>query len=97
MAGGTTFHFVTDGVESALAQATEGAAGADVRLGGGAAAIRAYLRAGLLDEPHIAIAPTLLGGGERVFTDDVVAALAAYTITEHTPAPAATHVVLTRG
>jgi dihydrofolate reductase len=60
MKGGTTFHFVTDGVEAAL----EAAKGQDVRLAGGAATVQQYLRAGLVGEMHVAIAPILLGGGE---------------------------------
>jgi dihydrofolate reductase len=69
MKGGTTFNFVTDGIESALAQAFDAAGGQDVRLGGGASTVRQYLRAGLLDELHLAIVPILLGGGERLFDD----------------------------
>src|SRR5262249_55762038 len=61
MKGGTTFHFVTDGIESALERATAAADGKDVRIGGGVATIRQYLRAGLIDELHIAVAPVLLG------------------------------------
>jgi dihydrofolate reductase len=60
---GTTFHFVTDGIESALEQAFAAAGGLDVRLGGGAATIAQYLRAGLVDEMHLAYVPILLGGG----------------------------------
>jgi dihydrofolate reductase len=67
MAGGTTFHFVTDGIEAALERALETADGQDVRVGGGASTVRQYLRAGLIDELHLAIAPVLLGGGERLF------------------------------
>jgi dihydrofolate reductase len=67
MQGGTTFHFVTDGIEAALSQAFDAADGNDVRLGGGASTIQQYLRAGLIDEMHLAIAPILLGGGERLF------------------------------
>jgi dihydrofolate reductase len=67
MQGGTVFHSVTDGIEAALARAFEAAAGKDVRLGGGAATIQQYLRAGLIDEMHFVIAPVLLGGGERLF------------------------------
>ena len=67
MEGGTTFNFVTDGIETALAQARVAAEGKDIRLGGGAATIQQYLRAGLVDEMHLAIAPILLGGGERLF------------------------------
>jgi dihydrofolate reductase len=67
MAGGTTFHFVTDGIEAALAQAREAAAGRDVRLGGGAQAAQQYLAAGLIDEMQLNIVPVLLGAGERLF------------------------------
>ncbi|HTD65854.1 MAG TPA: dihydrofolate reductase family protein, partial [Candidatus Limnocylindria bacterium] len=57
MAGGTTFHFVTDGIHTALQRAREAAGGLDVRLGGGAATIRQYLQAGLVDEMHLAVSP----------------------------------------
>src|SRR3989440_3203972 len=67
MKGGTTFHFVTDGIEAALAQAREAAGGQDVSLGGGAATIQQYLAAGLVDEIVISIAPVLLGSGTRLF------------------------------
>lgn len=67
MEGGTTFHFVTDGIESALGLAREAAGGKDVRLGGGASTVRQYLRAGLVDEMHLAIVPVLLGDGERIY------------------------------
>ncbi len=67
MQGGTTFHFATDGIEAALARAFETADGADVRVGGGASTIQQYLRAGLIDEMHIAIVPILIGAGERLF------------------------------
>jgi dihydrofolate reductase len=64
MKGGTEFRFVTDGIESALRQARAAAGGRDVRLGGGVATIRQYLRAGLIDELHLAVRPVLLGSGE---------------------------------
>jgi dihydrofolate reductase len=67
MKGGTTFHFVTGGIEAALAQAREAAGGRDVWLAGGAAAANQYLAAGLVDEIDVSIAPMLLGGGERLF------------------------------
>jgi dihydrofolate reductase len=67
--GGTTFNFVTDGIESALAQAQDAAGGKDVAIGGGASAIQQFLAAGLLDELLLHIAPTLLGGGKRLFND----------------------------
>lgn len=66
MQGGTTFNFVTGGIESALEQAFAAAAGADVRLGGGVSTVQQYMRAGLLDELDLAIAPLLLGSGERL-------------------------------
>jgi dihydrofolate reductase len=65
MQGGTTFYFVTDGIESALAQARKAAAG-NVTIGGGASVVQQYLAAGLLDELEIHIVPLLLGGGERL-------------------------------
>jgi dihydrofolate reductase len=67
MAGGTTFHFVTDGIESALSRAREAAGGQDIRLGGGAEAAQQYLAAGLIDEMQLNIVPLLLGSGERLF------------------------------
>ncbi|WP_426995990.1 dihydrofolate reductase family protein [Pseudarthrobacter sp. N5] len=67
MQGGTTFHFVTDGIHAALDAALDAAAGGDVRLGGGAATVQEYLRAGLVDELHVALVPVLLGSGERLF------------------------------
>jgi dihydrofolate reductase len=66
MAGGTVFHFVTDGPTAALERAKEAAGGADVQIAGGAATIRAFLKAGLLDELHLAVVPALLGEGERL-------------------------------
>jgi dihydrofolate reductase len=65
--GGTTFHFVTDGIQSALEQAKAAAAGGDVSLGGGANVVQQYLSAGLLDEMVISVVPVLLGGGARLF------------------------------
>lgn len=69
MEGGTTFTFVTDGIESALDQARRAAAGKDVALAGGAHVARQYLKAGLVDEVQLHLAPTLLGSGERLFED----------------------------
>ena len=66
MKGGTTFHFVTEGIEAALQQAMAAAKGKDVRVGGGAATVRQYLNARLIDEMHIAVAPVLLGAGEKL-------------------------------
>jgi len=93
MKGGTTFHFVTDGIESALAQAKQAANGKDVRLGGGVATIREYLKAGLVDEMHLAISPVLLGSGESLFAGLNLASMGFHCV-EHVPTAAATHVVL---
>jgi dihydrofolate reductase len=68
MQGGTTFHFVTDGIESALQRAREAAQGKDVRIGGGVSTIRQYLSAGHIDEMHLAISPVLMGEGENLFS-----------------------------
>jgi dihydrofolate reductase len=67
MRGGTEFRFVTEGIDAALRQAREAAGGLDVRLGGGAATIRQFLRARLVDELHLAVAPVLLGRGEALW------------------------------
>jgi dihydrofolate reductase len=75
MAGGTTFHFVTDGIESALAKAKAAAGGKDVRVGGGAATVRQYLRARLVDELHLAYRPVFLGEGETLTRDLDLSAL----------------------
>ena len=96
MEGGTTFHFVTDGIHAALERAAEAAKGRDIRLGGGVATIRQYLRAGLVDEMHLAIAPTLLGAGEHLFCGVDVLKLG-YRCAEHVATGAATHVVLAKG
>jgi dihydrofolate reductase len=95
MQGGTTFHFVTGGLEAALKRATEAAAGKDVRIGGGVATIRQCLAAGLIDEVHLAIAPVLLGTGEHLLGGIDLLALG-YQCIEHVPTSQATHVVLTR-
>ena len=95
MAGGTTFHFVTDGIHAALTRATEAANGRDIRLGGGVSTIRQYLRAGLIDEMHMAISPVLLGSGEHLFAGLDLPQLG-YRRTEHVPTAGATHVVLSK-
>ena len=95
MKGGTVFHFVTDGADAALDRAREAASGKDVRIGGGAATVRQYLEAGLIDELHLAIAPMLLGGGENLFAGLDLPALG-YQVTEHVASEAATHVVITK-
>ena len=95
MAGGTTFQFVTDGIYAALQRATEAADGRDVRLGGGVATIRQYLRAGLIDQMHLAISPVLLGSGEHLLAD-IDAAKLGYQCVEHVPTQNTTHIVLAR-
>ena len=82
MAGGTVFHFVTDGIESALRQAQAAAGDRDVRLGGGVATIREYLGARLIDELHLVIAPALLGAGEHLLHGIDLCALG-YECAEH--------------
>jgi dihydrofolate reductase len=95
MAGGTVFHFVTDGIDAALTRATEAAGGKDVRVGGGVATIRQYLRAGLIDEMHLAMSPVLLGSGEHLFAGIDTVKLG-YQCTERVATAKATHVVLTK-
>lgn len=95
MAGGTTFHFVTDGIHAALTRAKAAAAGKDVRLGGGVSTLRQYLTAGLVDELHLAISPVLLGGGEHLLSGIDTVALG-YRCSEHVTTRNATHVVLTK-
>jgi dihydrofolate reductase len=94
MKGGTEFRFVTDGIHAALQQAKEAANGHDVRLGGGVSTIRQYLRARLVDELHLVVAPVLLGTGESLFNGMDLPALG-YECAEHIAgARAAAHVVL---
>lgn len=95
MDGGTTFHFVTDGVHAARNRALDAADGQDVRIGGGSSTIRQYMEAGLVDELHIAIVPTLLGSGESLFGGIDAAALG-YQCVEFASSADATHVVLAR-
>jgi dihydrofolate reductase len=95
MKGGTTFHFVTGGIHEALDRARQAAGGLDVRLGGGAATIRQYLQAGLVDQLHLAISPTILGSGESLLAGIDLLKLG-YKCTEHVTSPAALHVVLTK-
>ena len=95
MSGGTIFHFVTDGIHAALARAVAAAGDRDVRLGGGVATIRQYLRAGLIDEMHLAISPVLLGRGEHLLAGINLPELG-YRCVEHVATANATHVVIKR-
>ncbi|HJP97034.1 MAG TPA: dihydrofolate reductase family protein [Rhodanobacteraceae bacterium] len=95
MEGGTTFHFVTRGIHEALDRAREAASGKDVRIGGGPNTLQQYLRADLVDELHFAIAPVLLGGGERLF-EGVDMRASGYECTQFAASERATHVVLRR-
>jgi dihydrofolate reductase len=95
MQGGTTFYFVTEGIEVALARAREAAGAKDVRVGGGVNVIQQYLRQRLIDEMHIAISPVLLGAGERLFEGVNLPALG-YTCVQHVATERATHLVLAK-
>src|ERR1700682_2329014 len=95
MEGGTTFIFVTEGIEAALDQAKQAANGRDVKIGGGVETARQYLRAGLVDELHFALSPVVLGQGEAMFAGIDLPALG-YRVTEHQATEHATHVVLGR-
>jgi dihydrofolate reductase len=95
MAGGTTFHFITDGIEAALQAAKRAAGPKDVRVGGGVSTIRQYLGARLLDELHFALSPALLGSGESLFSGLDLPGLG-YRCTGHAPTTRTTHVTLTR-
>jgi dihydrofolate reductase len=93
MAGGTVFHFETAGIQAALGQATAAAGGLDVRLGGGVSTVRQYLRAGLIDEMHLAIRPVFLGSGEHLWNGIDMNVLG-YECIDHVAGERATHVFL---
>jgi dihydrofolate reductase len=95
MKGGTTFHFVTDGIDAALERARNAANGRDVRVGGGVATVRQYLRAGLIDALHLAVSRNPLGNGEALFAGIDLIALG-YETAESVATDAATHIVLKR-
>jgi dihydrofolate reductase len=95
MKGGTRFHFVTEGIEVALERARAAAGTLDVKIGGGVATVRQYVRAGLVDELQLAVAPVVLGQGEALFEDLDLRALG-YRTTEHVATARATHIVLAR-
>ncbi len=95
MEGGTTFHFVTDGIESALKQAKSAANGKNVTVSGGVSTVRQYLHAGLIDEAHFAISPVMLGRGESMFAGLDLLALG-YRVVKHVNTEAATHIMLAK-
>lgn len=95
MKGGTTFHFVTDGIESALRQAQDAAQGKDVRIGGGVATIRQYLTAGKIDTMHLALSPVLMGEGESLYAGLNVSALG-FKASSVVQGERATHITLAK-
>ncbi len=95
MAGGTTFHFISGGAQDAAELAIAAANGKDVRVGGGAATIREFLSARLIDELHLAISPILLGSGEPLFANLNLSELG-YHCSQHVATPKATHVILSK-
>lgn len=95
MEGGTVFHFVSDGIDSALRQARAAAGDLDVKIGGGVSTVRQYLRAGAIDELHYAVSPVVLGQGEAMFAGIDLPALG-YRVTEQATTPKAMHVVMSR-
>jgi len=95
MEGGTTFHFVTDGIEAALERARSAAGGKNVKIGGGVSTVRQYLQAGLIDELHFAVSPAVLGRGEAMFAGIDLPALG-FRVIEHAATDAAMHVVLAK-
>ncbi|MFT3742900.1 MAG: dihydrofolate reductase family protein [Pyrinomonadaceae bacterium] len=96
MKGGTTFHFVTDGILSALEQAKAVAGDKDIRIGGGAATVRQYLEAGLIDEMHLAVRPVILGKGEPLFNGLDLRELG-YKVDKYVPGERAVHVFIKKG
>ena len=96
LVGGTTFHFVTDGIESALAQARNAAGEKDVSIGGGAGVVQQYLAAGLIDEIVISLVPVLLGGGARLF-DNFGEPSPRLEQVQAVEAPGVTHIRYSRG
>jgi dihydrofolate reductase len=95
MQGGTTFYFVTRGIEEALAQAKKAAGSKNIKVGGGVSTVRQYLKAGLIDSIHLALSPVFLGQGEPLFEDLDLHALG-FCVTDHKATDYATHLVLER-
>jgi dihydrofolate reductase len=96
MKGGTTFYFITDGIQAALERARDAAKERDIKIGGGVSTIRQYLKAGLIDELHFAFSPVLLGRGEAMFEGLDLPALG-YRVIETAATDLATRVVLVQG
>jgi dihydrofolate reductase len=95
MQGGTVFHFVTEGIDAALQQAKAAAGPRDVKIGGGVATVRQYLKAGAIDELHFAVSPAFLGRGEALFTGLDLPSLG-FAVTSRAISEHAMHVVLTK-
>jgi dihydrofolate reductase len=95
MEGGTTFHFITGGIEQALKEAKAAAGGKDIKIGGGVSTVRQYLQAGLVDEVHFAISPVVLGQGEAMFAGIDLPSLG-FRVAAHEASEKATHIVLTK-
>ena len=95
MLGGTVFHLVSDGIESALKKARAAAGAKDIKIGGGVATVRQYIQAGHVDEIHLAVAPVAIGQGEPLFSGLDLRALG-YRTVEHVPTERATHIVLAK-
>ena len=95
MKGGTTFHFVTEGIHAALQRAQEAAQDKDVRIGGGVATVQQYLRARLIDELHLAFRPSLMGAGENLFAGINLIELG-YRCTHHVSTELAMHALVTK-
>jgi dihydrofolate reductase len=95
MKGGTTFYFVTDGIEEAAKRAAAAAGDKDVRIGGGVSTVQQYLRAGAIDEMHLVVSPVLLGAGEKFFGNLDLAKMG-FRVTQHALSDRVMHVVLER-
>jgi dihydrofolate reductase len=95
MEGGTTFYFVTEGIEAALEQAKAAAGSLDVKIGGGVSTVRQYLEIGAIDTLHLAVSPVVFGQGEALFAGLDLPALG-YSVTKHEAGELATHVTLTK-
>jgi dihydrofolate reductase len=95
MEGGTTFYFVTGGIDEALRRAKQAARDKDVKVGGGVSTVRQYLQAGLVDSLHLVFSPVVLGEGEALFAGLDLHALG-FSVTEHKASEYATHIVLER-